>query len=131
MYGGATSIATAPEHDLRGRLSVRLEQKRAIALKAYEQIVDGETIFIDISTTTLALARLLAQSHRRCVVVSNGIDALQALCANEGLTVIGTGGNVNREFNGFWAPRRARCSSPSALTRRFWARWASTFREVP
>ena len=101
VYGGATSIATAPEHDLRGRLSVRLEQKRAIALKAYEQIVDGETIFIDISTTTLALARLLAQSHRHCVVVSNGIDALQALCANEGLTVIGTGGNVNREFNGF------------------------------
>lgn len=101
VYGGATSVATAPEHDLRGRLEVHLDEKRTIAQKAYEQIVDGETIFIDISTTTLVLARLLGQGRKSCVVVSNGIDALQALSDNRRLTVIGTGGKVNREFNGF------------------------------
>lgn len=119
VYGGAASVATAPEHDLRGRLGVRPEQKRAIALKAYEQIVDGETIFIDISTTTLALARLLAQGHRRCVVVSNGIDALQELSANEGLTVIGTGGSVNREFNGFLGAATCAMLEPISFDKAF------------
>lgn len=101
VYGGATSVATSPEHDLQGRLEVHLDEKQAIARKAYEQIVDGETIFVDISTTTLVLARLLARGEKSCVVVSNGIDALQALSANRSLTVLGTGGRVNREFNGF------------------------------
>lgn len=101
VYGGAISIAYSPEHSVKRRLDVHLDEKRAIAHKAYEQIVPGETIFIDISTTNLALAELLARGKKRCVVMSNMIDTLQTLASNPLLTVIGTGGNVNQEFNGF------------------------------
>ncbi|MEG2801236.1 MAG: DeoR/GlpR family DNA-binding transcription regulator [Longicatena sp.] len=75
--------------------------KKEIAQKAYALIRDGETIFLDVSTTNIYLAQLLARGEKHCIVISNMIDILQILAKNPLLTVIGTGGNVNLELNGF------------------------------
>ena len=50
--------------------------------------------FLDISTTNIELAKLLAASRIKVVVVSNMIDILQILVQNPMITVIGTGGTM-------------------------------------
>ena len=61
----------------------------------------NETIFLDISTTNIELAKLLAASNMRVVVVSNMIDILQILATNPSITAIGTGGTMYQTVNGF------------------------------
>lgn len=101
VYGGAI----ASDMDLIRNVFARKDKdatvKKEIAQKAYELIENGETIFLDISTTNIYLAQLLAAGKKSCIIVSNMIEILQILAKNPLLNVIGTGGNVNMELNGF------------------------------
>ena len=81
------------------RRNYHLDKKKIIAEKAMGLIKDNETIFIDISTTNIELAKLIAASRRRMVVVSNMIDILQILVQNPNVTVIG--GTMYQGVNGF------------------------------
>lgn len=101
VYGGAIRVEEAPDRNIVHRLDVRTAQKQRVAEQAYGLIGDGETVFLDISTTNVALARLLAAGPKRCNVVSNMIDLLQILAANPAIRVLCPGGNVNLELNGF------------------------------
>mgnify|MGYP000767273770 FL=1 len=78
-----------------------LDKKKVIAAKAFKLIKNNETIFLDVSTTNIELARLIASSGMHVVVVSNMIDILQILAANPSITAIGTGGTMFRSVNGF------------------------------
>lgn len=101
-YGGAILSTDYPlRRDVIDRREVNLEKKDIIAEKTLEMIRENETIFLDISTSNIKLAKLLAQSETRLVVVSNMIDILQILSANSGITAIGTGGTMVRTVNGF------------------------------
>ena len=95
VYGGAISVEALPERNVRKRV------ERNAAEKSFEQIRDGEVVFLDISTTNLALARIIAASTKRMTVVSNMIDILQALATNDRVTSIGTGGTIEMEQNAF------------------------------
>ncbi|WOC32507.1 MULTISPECIES: DeoR/GlpR family DNA-binding transcription regulator [Caproicibacterium] len=102
-YGGAILSQDFPlSRDFVDRRSVNVSQKRMIAQKAYDCIREDETIFLDVSTSNILLAKLLAGSGRRLVVVSNMIDILQALSASPYITAIGTGGTMVRTVNGFF-----------------------------
>lgn len=101
VYGGAISVEALPERNVRKRVERNAAEKRAIAEKSFEQIRDGEVVFLDISTTNLALARIIAASTKRMTVVSNMIDILQALATNDRVTSIGTGGTIEMEQNAF------------------------------
>ena len=57
--------------------------------------------FLDISTTNIELAKLLAKSKMQLTVVSNMIDILQLLAQNPKITAIGTGGIMYPTVNGF------------------------------
>lgn len=100
-YGGAIIKEEDFIRDVFKRKDQYTKEKQKIAHKAYDLIENGETIFLDISTTNIYLARLLANGKKSCIIVSNMIDILQTLAKNPFLTVIGTGGNVNLELNGF------------------------------
>lgn len=101
-YGGAVLSKDYPlVRDVVDRRAVNGEKKEAIAKEALGHIRENETVFLDISTTNIQLAQLLAQWGRRLVVVSNMIDILQILSASPSLTVIGTGGTMVRTVNGF------------------------------
>lgn len=100
-YGGAIAIKDDLIRDVFARKDKDAPIKKEIAKKAYACIEDGETIFLDVSTTNIYLAQLLAQGKKTCIVISNMIEILQILAKNPLLTVIGTGGNVNLELNGF------------------------------
>ena len=101
VYGGAISAASTPERSVYKRMNVNTAEKSVIAQKAYEQIREGETVFLDISTTNVLLAGLLAKGQKRCIIMSNMVDVLQELATNPALTAICAGGNVNLETNGY------------------------------
>lgn len=101
-YGGAILSQDYPlERDVIDRRNVNVEKKCIIAQKALDIIKDNETIFLDISTTNIKLAELLAEKHRHVVVVSNMIDILQTLARCPSITAVGTGGIMYRTVNGF------------------------------
>ncbi|MGL6198516.1 MAG: DeoR/GlpR family DNA-binding transcription regulator [Lachnospiraceae bacterium] len=101
-YGGAILSQDYPlERDVVDRRNYHVEKKKEIAKKAMDLINDNETIFLDISTTNIELAKLLVDSRKRVVVVSNMIDILQILAKNSLITAIGTGGTMYRTVNGF------------------------------
>lgn len=101
VYGGAMSAETRQERNVRKRVGEHADEKNQIAEKALALIEDGEVIFLDTSTTNLALARLIAESGRKITVVSNMIDILQVLATNDVITTLGTGGAVNTEQSAF------------------------------
>jgi DeoR/GlpR family transcriptional regulator of sugar metabolism len=103
VYGGAISakIPVVERSSIYSRLVVNVEEKRIIAEKAYGLIHSGETIFLDISTTNVELAKLLAAGEKNCIIYSNMLDVLQTLAPNQNLTVYATGGKINLELNGF------------------------------
>lgn len=101
-YGGAILSQEYPlERDVVNRKNYHLEKKREIAAKAVKLIRPREAIFLDISTTNIELARLLAKSDLQITVVSNMIDILQTLGQNPRISVIGTGGIMYPTVNGF------------------------------
>ncbi|MCH3967855.1 MAG: DeoR/GlpR family DNA-binding transcription regulator [Atopobiaceae bacterium] len=102
VYGGAIIVRAKPELNARKRIGTNATQKRAIAEKALAQIEDGDTIFLDVSTTNLALAQAIAASQRTLTVVSNMVDILQALAVSDAVTAIGTGGTMNLDQDGFY-----------------------------
>ena len=101
-YGGAILSQDYPlQRDVIDRRNYHLDKKKIIAEKALGLIKSNETIFLDISTTNIELAKLLAESRMRVVVVSNMIDILQILVKNPAISVIGTGGIMYQTVNGF------------------------------
>lgn len=100
IYGGALSIQNLPERDMAKR-NRSTDEKRLIAEKAYSTIQDDEVIYLDVSTTVLALANLIATGSKRCTVVSNSLDTLHTLASNPNVTAVGTGGRVHALQNAF------------------------------
>ena len=79
-YGGAILSQEYPlERNVVDRRMYNLDKKKVIAAKAFKLIKNNETIFLDVSTTNIELARLIASSGMHVVVVSNMIDILQIL----------------------------------------------------
>lgn len=100
-YGGAIAKDNGLIRDVFARKDKDAQVKKEIAKKAFACIQEGETIFLDVSTTNIYLAQYLSTSKKPCIIISNMIEILQILAQNPLLTVIGTGGNVNLELNGF------------------------------
>lgn len=100
VYGGAVSVQTLPDRNIAKRTEAASE-KHAIAAKAYQQIEDGDTLYLDVSTTVLALAELVGGGNKRVTVVTNSLDILRALAQNPLVTAIGTGGNLHALQNAF------------------------------
>ncbi len=101
-YGGALLSQDYPlKRDVIDRRDTNIDKKRVVAKKVFERIRSNETIFLDISTTNIMVAKLLAESSKRVTVVTNMIDIMQELAVNPKVTAIGTGGIMVRTVNGF------------------------------
>lgn len=101
VYGGATKVETAPEFNVVDRVKLYVPEKRIIAAKAAPLIEPEMTVFLDISTTNLILAKKIAQSGVRCTVVSTMLSVLTALAANPNVTALCPGGTLRPGLDGF------------------------------
>ncbi len=102
VHGGA-SIESSPqfESDFRYRERIALNEKRAIAALAAGLVEAGQTIILDDSSTTGAMAPLLLDL-RPLTVITNNLAAIVTLSGVHGITLIALGGQFNKKFNGFF-----------------------------
>lgn len=101
-YGGAVRArVNASDYDINDRIGKHLEEKRAIASRALELVEEDSTIFLDISTSNIILAQLLASSDKRLTVVTNCLQVISAVGAAPNLKLIVLGGELNRRHDGF------------------------------
>ncbi|MBY4797204.1 DeoR/GlpR family DNA-binding transcription regulator [Collinsella sp. AGMB00827] len=106
-YGGATRIkpaateteahAQSPELQVTDNRTGRL----AVAERAWEEINEGDAIFLDISQTNLLLAHLIAEGDKRLIVTTNMLEIPRLIAANPKVTVLATGGFLNPQLTGF------------------------------
>ena len=108
-HGGAVSKSSntnfQPSYDTLGRTNH--EEKQWIAAEAAKLILDGDTIFLEGSTTVYEVAARL-RNHTRLTVVTNSPLIVCQLQNFPNITVMSTGGDLRRDIfylSGLWAQR--------------------------
>lgn len=106
VHGGAMAAnKTAHELNFESRSQIQHAAKRAIGKYAASLVRDGDSIFLDASTTALELARHVRERHE-LTIITNSIRSAQELATYPTLTVIMPGGMVRREafsLVGMWS----------------------------
>ncbi|ELB05488.1 MULTISPECIES: DeoR/GlpR family DNA-binding transcription regulator [Enterococcus] len=93
IHGGAILEVPNQETDYEKRKSECAEEKAAIAKVAASYIEEGDSVYLDYGTTTLALAKEIAKM-KNITVVTNTIPIVNVLIANEEINLIIPGGIV-------------------------------------
>jgi DeoR family transcriptional regulator, fructose operon transcriptional repressor len=97
IRGGATAVQAArferpldlPSHQFA-------QEKARIGAMAARMVRDGETIILDVGTTTLAMALALPADLTDVVVITSSLDIALALEDHDGTTVMVTGGTLKK-----------------------------------
>lgn len=108
-HGGAVSKTTStnfqPSYEALERSN--LEEKQWIAEEAAKLILDGDTVFLEGSTTVCELATHLLQRNRLTVVTNSPLIVCRLQRAAN-INVMCTGGDLQRDIfylSGLWAQR--------------------------
>jgi DeoR family transcriptional regulator of aga operon len=97
VHGGAVAMAPRREAPVESTAEKDADLKRAIGVAAADHVVDGMSVMLDVGSTTLAVARALAERAdlHDVVVITNGLAVASALePAIPRLTVLVTGGTL-------------------------------------
>jgi DeoR/GlpR family transcriptional regulator of sugar metabolism len=108
VRGGARPAAALPqiETDWSKRLGQAAGAKEAIAVRSAAFVADGSTIFVDSSTTCLALARHLERRPPRALTLVTNSPAIALELHAESIHIVVTPGEVDqtlRMIGGRWA----------------------------
>ncbi|WP_424929083.1 DeoR/GlpR family DNA-binding transcription regulator [Amaricoccus tamworthensis] len=95
VHGGATIPSGVIALGYEDRRSLASAEKEAMAKLVAEQIPDGVSIFMNVGTTTEAVARALLK-HRNLMVVTNNLNVANVLATSPNSEVILTGGTLRR-----------------------------------
>lgn len=104
-YGGAVlneSINIDMPFSVRAKKNV--EGKKKIAAMIANLVEDGDHIFMDPSTTGIAIANAL-RDKKRLTVITNSIEILTELCDVSGWDIISTGGTMKENYLALVGPR--------------------------
>ena len=108
-HGGAVSKSNTtsfqPSYELQGKLNP--EEKKRIAAEAARLVLDGETIFLEGSTTVAEIVPHL-HAYKRLTVVTNSPLILFQLYQYPAISVIATGGELRHDIfylSGVWTQR--------------------------
>ena len=88
VHGGALAAEARDEGAFSARLSERTAEKRAIARTAAGLFNPGETLFLDVGTTTLLLAEALTD-RAGLTVITNGVEIARLLTVSAKVFLIG------------------------------------------
>jgi DeoR/GlpR family transcriptional regulator of sugar metabolism len=111
VHGGARPADTPATRihvatDWAKRLQQALPEKEAIAARGAELVEDGSTVFVDSSTTSLALARHLERHPPRALTLVTNSPAIALDLQAQSIHVVVTPGEVDqtlRMIGGRWA----------------------------
>lgn len=104
VHGGAVPLDAGKPPEIPGgyisfqiRNSQNLEQKAAITAKAAALVSEGQVIALDYGSTSQMMALALKKQFRSLSVVTNSIQNALILAENPGITILLTGGILNRD----------------------------------
>ena len=97
VYGGALRISLSPT-SMNERMSIAGESKAALARAAAGLVPAGSTVFLDASSTNLALARALAAGSD--LTVATNAPAIAAALLERDITTIQLGGLIDPRVGG-------------------------------
>ncbi len=95
-HGGAVPASRAPELSFTLRRQRQVAQKDLIGTAAAALVSNGDAIFLDTSSTALALARHLRHC-RDLTIITNSLPVAESFLEASGVTVVVTGGTLQRE----------------------------------
>jgi DeoR family glycerol-3-phosphate regulon repressor len=102
LYGGAVRARINPqEFNVAQRLGKDPAIKQTIAAKALSLIQEGDTVFLDISTSNARLSQLIAESQLKITVVTNMVAAMLNLSVSCPAELIFIGGTFSPGRDGF------------------------------
>ncbi len=103
VHGGAVLPSGTTNIGYEDRRALNAAEKQAMATACAALIPDGASVFLNIGTSTEAVARALLQ-HKRLLVVTNNMNVATILAANPEAEVIVTGGTLRRSDGGLVGP---------------------------
>lgn len=95
VHGGAVLNKTIVEPPYQDRSVSNVMEKEAIARKAAEFVEDGDSLFIDLGTTTLMLAKQL-RDKKNLTVITNALPIAMEMVEHEHTHVILSGGSLRK-----------------------------------
>jgi DeoR/GlpR family transcriptional regulator of sugar metabolism len=102
--GAVVSRNGATEMSLEETSTTNRAEKLAIAVHAASMVENGQTVIIDVGSTTTELAKALRPDLARVVVITNGLNIALILEAFPGVSVIVTGGTLRPLQHSLVAP---------------------------
>ncbi|NNU81701.1 DeoR/GlpR transcriptional regulator [Halovulum dunhuangense] len=99
VHGGAMLASGVTNIEYESRRGLHSDAKEKIARACADRIPDDSSLFLNIGTTTEAVARALL-GHRNLMVVTNNINVANTLMGNPECEVIVAGGQLRRSDGG-------------------------------
>lgn len=99
MHGGAKLSDVDDEGDFLERLSLNPDAKKRVARAAADMIRDGNSIFLDVGSTTSYIADAL-RDHHRLMVVTNSVSVAYKLATRNENRVYMAGGELRAHDGG-------------------------------
>ncbi|MBI9102160.1 MAG: DeoR/GlpR transcriptional regulator [Spirochaetales bacterium] len=84
------------------RKKTNTNEKQSIGEKAKSLIREGDTIYLDSGSTSLALAGVIKNMSLR--IITNSIDVMNTLAEEPGISLVCLGGNYRKEAGSFLGP---------------------------
>ncbi|MEZ2220150.1 DeoR/GlpR family DNA-binding transcription regulator [Rhizobium sp. RCC_161_2] len=99
VHGGVHIKDSFIEQPLHFRMNENAEAKRVIAARVAMIVQDGDTIFLDIGSTTAFIAVAL-QKHQNLFIVTNAVSVANALATRNGNRIFFAGGELRSHDGG-------------------------------
>lgn len=100
-YGGAINkTELVHSTSLNERLEEHSEAREIIAEKVFKLIEDGDTIFLDISSTNSLLAKKLSKSSKKILIITNMPSIMSFFTETNYIELILIGGTYNKKIGG-------------------------------
>ena len=110
-HGGAVSTTLARDEDaFQSRLEEAADAKRALGARAASMIADGETVFVDCSTTAYYAVRSLLESGKPATVLTPSVPVMDLIARSDApqLELLGLAGSLRRLTCSFVGPQTVR-----------------------
>ncbi|SHE31051.1 DeoR/GlpR family DNA-binding transcription regulator [Clostridium fallax] len=100
-YGGAiTNRQIAEKTTISNRKIKNLNKKETISKKALTLIENNDTIFLDISSINLILAKLISKSDKKITLITNMIEIATIFDDTSNVKIICIGGIYDKKLGG-------------------------------
>jgi DeoR/GlpR family transcriptional regulator of sugar metabolism len=108
-YGGAVLPAAAGVEDsFEQRMNEALDDKERLANAAADLVADGDTVFVDCSTSAYVALRELVARGRELTVVTNALPVMQLVADAPRVKLVALGGSFRPVVRSFVGPETVR-----------------------